>query len=189
MHHAACDCHLEIHAVLCVEKWLAAKRSHFLVITLGNLDHLFLYAAGNRRDQKSDLALQASCPGGPKKVRGEGQSHPFSFTRFCVFVHLPPHTLSESGCTYSIYAQTCVLYAQTGWQRRKGGWWYFLGGRLPYNVVQSNDSERTRHISMQPPSTQHALLSRSSGTTLWPTSEPEREKERERGRIMLGDEH
>lgn len=77
MHHTACDCHLEIHAVLCVEKWLAAKRSHFLVITLGNLDHLFLYATGNRRDQKSDLALQASCPGGPKKVRGRVSLTPF----------------------------------------------------------------------------------------------------------------
>lgn len=111
MHHAACDCNLEIHAVLCVEKCLAAKHGYFLVITLGNLDHLFLYAAGNRRDQKSDLALQASCPGGPKKVRGEGQS---LFFRSLLCLCTPPaHTCAESGCTYSRDAQTCVLCAQT----------------------------------------------------------------------------
>lgn len=66
---------------------------------------------------------------------------------------------------------------------------FFGGGAGPlvwrytthcYIVVQSNDSERTRHISMQPPSTQHALLPRSSGTTLWPTSEGEGEKQQER---------
>lgn len=34
----------------------------------------------------------------------------------------------------------------------------FLEDDMHDNVVQSNDSERTRHISMQPPPTQHALL-------------------------------
>lgn len=42
--------------------------SGFLVITRGNLDHLFSYAAGNSGDQKSDLALQACGPEGLEKA-------------------------------------------------------------------------------------------------------------------------
>lgn len=61
--------HIELRAVKGKKKCLMAQEhSHFLVITRGNLDHLFSYAAGNAGDQKSDLALRASCPEGPEKV-------------------------------------------------------------------------------------------------------------------------
>lgn len=110
---------LEIHVEVCVEKWLAAKCSHFLVITEGNLDHLFSYAAGNGRDQKSDLVLQASCPEGLKKVKGVGGVNlsPPSYTLFCV--HLLPHTHTHTVGAHR-YTQPCVLYTQTSRQRRKG---------------------------------------------------------------------
>lgn len=124
-----------------------AKCSHFLVITQGNLDHLFSYAAGNGRDQKSDLALQASCPEGLKKVRGGGSvSLPPSSTLFCVFVHLLPHTHTYSRCT-QVHTDMRVVRAD---REEKvdamillGGYW---GSRRHtarcYIVVQSNDSER-----------------------------------------------
>ena len=169
-----------------MEKWLVAKCSHFLVITQGNLDHLFSYAAGNGRDQKSDLALQASCPEGLKKVRGEGQSLfppslslSLSLSLFCAFLHLLPHTHTHTEdahrCTHR---HAYCTHRQADREEKVDGMILFGGTRGRrgrecrrytihcYIVVQSNDSERTRHISMQPPSTQHALLPRSSGTTL-----------------------
>lgn len=166
-----------------MEKWLVAKCSHFLVITQGNLDHLFSYAAGNGRDQKSDLALQASCPEGLKKVRGGGQSFSpllplsLSLSLLC-FSPSPPthtHTVDAHRCThrdaYCRHRQAdreekvdgMILFGGTRGRRGRECRWYTIHC---YIVVQSNDSERTRHISMQPPSTQHALLPRSSGTTL-----------------------
>ncbi|KAK5617276.1 hypothetical protein CRENBAI_008867, partial [Crenichthys baileyi] len=58
---------------LCVERIAGGEvSSRFLVITRGNLDHLFSYAAGNGGDQKSDLALQACGPEGLEKA-GKGE--------------------------------------------------------------------------------------------------------------------
>lgn len=116
-----------------VEKWLAAKYSHFLVITEGNLDHLFSYAAGNGRDQKSDLVLQASCPEGLKKVKGEGGVSllpPPSYTLFCV--HLLPHTHTDtySRCTHRYtHSRACRAHGQADREEKVdtvillGGYW------------------------------------------------------------------
>lgn len=146
-----------------------AKCSHFLVITQGHLDHLFSYAAGNGRDQKSDLALQTSCPEGRKKVGGRvNLSPPFLSLSFVSF-SIPSHTHTHT-CTVEAHMES-----DTGTDREEkvdavilsGGYRGADGTQQHcYIVLQSNDSERTRHISMQPPSTQHALLPRSSGTTL-----------------------
>lgn len=158
-----------------------AKCRHFLVITQGNLDHLFSYAAGNGRDQKSDLALQSSCPGGLEKAGGGSVSLQPSLTCFDVFLHLLPHTHTHiySRCTHVVRHRYTQICKGSGEQTREGkvDAMILFGGGIQkggcrrhttrcYIAVQSNDSERTRHISMQPPSTRHALLSRSSGTTL-----------------------
>lgn len=116
-----------------VEKWLAAKYSHFLVITEGNLDHLFSYAAGNGRDQKSDLVLQAFCPEGLKESKGGGGCQslaPPSYTLFCV--HLLPHTHTQThtvGAHTGTHSHACCAHRQADREEKVdtvillGGYW------------------------------------------------------------------
>lgn len=97
---------------------------------------------------------------------------PPSLPLFGVFLHFLPHTYSR--CTHVVKHRRAYCTHRQADREEKVDAMILFGGnkgadstqQCCYIVLQSNDSERTRHISMQPPSTQHALLPRSSGTTL-----------------------
>lgn len=115
-----------------VEKWLAAKYSHFLVITEGNLDHLFSYAAGNGGDQKSDLVFQAFCPEGLKKVKGEGGVSLLPPLLTLCFVSISSHTHTQThtvGAHTGTHSHACCAHRQADREEKVdtvillGGYW------------------------------------------------------------------